>query len=120
MVIAGWRVLFRLITAALFFQLVCYGWLLFRAESLADVVRLSAELVTPGGWTDLSFPHPPLAALLGVLLFIPWETMTFFKGRDTFYQSWPPFARGLLVGTLLILLAMGVNNDASTFIYFQF
>jgi D-alanyl-lipoteichoic acid acyltransferase DltB (MBOAT superfamily) len=118
--VVGRRVLFRLATAALFFQLVCYGWLLFRAESLSDVVRLTAELFTADGWASMSFPRPPLAALLGVLLFVPWEAMTFFKGRATFYQSWTPFARGMLVGTLLILLAMGVNNDASTFIYFQF
>lgn len=117
---AGARLALRLVTAFLFFQLVCYGWLLFRAESLADVVRLSGELATLSGWAALSFPRPPLATLLGLLLFVPWESMTFMTGKATFYQRWHPFARGVLVATLLILLAMGVNNDASTFIYFQF
>ena len=110
----------KVFATALFFQLTCFGWLLFRASSLAQIVDMSSALVDPAGWSTFSFPRPPLAALLGLLFFLPWEAMTFFTGRSDAYRGWHPFLQGCLVGVLLILLLMGTNNDASTFIYFQF
>lgn len=118
--IAGWRMLRKLVAVAIFFQLVCYGWLLFRANSFAQIMSMSTQLVDPISWASISFPRPPLATLLGVALLVPWEAMTYFSGNASFYQRWHPFLRGALIGVLAILLVMGMNNDASTFIYFQF
>ncbi len=108
------------ISTFLFFQLTCYGWLLFRASSFAQVVDLTATLATPAAWSTVSMPRPPLAALVGVMLLIPWEALTYYQGRSDGYRSWHPFWQGALVGLLLILLVMGTNNESSTFIYFQF
>jgi len=110
----------HLVCAALFFQLVCYGWLLFRANSIDSIAYLSTQIVSPEGWMSISIPRPPLAALAGLLVLIPWEIATFFSGRASFYRSWHPFLQGILIGILIILLCLGANNNASTFIYFQF
>ena len=120
----GRSIALYLVGTGLFFQLTCYGWLLFRADSFTQIVDFTSLLFTPSGWgagwADVSFSRPPLATLLGLCFLIPWEAMTYAKSRDDFYRSWHPFMRGLLVGVLAILLLMGLNNDASTFIYFQF
>jgi hypothetical protein len=63
---------------------------------------------------------PPLGTLCGLCFLIPWETMVYVRGTDVFYLNWTAFARGALVGLLLILLALGLNNHAGSFIYFQF
>jgi D-alanyl-lipoteichoic acid acyltransferase DltB (MBOAT superfamily) len=103
-----------------FFQLVCFGWLLFRAHSFDQIVALCHDLVTIGGWTHLSMSKPPLGTLCGLCFLLPWEAMTYVKGTDAFHLNWSAFTRGALVGLLVILLAMGLNNNASSFIYFQF
>ena len=105
---------------AIFFQLVCYGWLLFRAESLAQVADFSLIFVDPSAWSGISIPRPPLASLLGLAFLIPWEGITYATGRDHFYRRWHPFVQGILIGVIILLLAMGLNNEAGTFIYFQF
>ena len=114
------RVLLQLLAAALFFQLVAYGWLLFRANSLSSIGYMTTQLTYLDAWSSISIPRPPLATMLGLMLLIPWEAATFFTGKATFYLRWHPFARGVLIGILIILLVMGVNNESSTFIYFQF
>lgn len=103
-----------------FFQLVCYGWLLFRANSFESIQTLNIQLISANEWTSISVPRPPLATLAGIAFLIPWEAMTFARGSAAFYRQWHPFLRGSLVAILIILLCMGVNNNASTFIYFQF
>ena len=105
---------------ALFFQITCYGWLLFRASSLDQIVTMTSTVLSGAGFTTLSIPRPPLAAVLGVLLLVPWEVLTFVRGHDSSYRSWHPFLQGCLIGVLAILLVMGTNNESSTFIYFQF
>lgn len=111
---------YQVIGIAIFFQVTCYGWLLFRSNSLEQIVAMTSSLFVPGGWLELSMPRPPLSALVGLLFFIPWEALTFKHGSATFYRAWHPAARGAIVGIMLILLVLGLSNDTSTFIYFQF
>lgn len=108
------------ISIFLFFQLTSYGWLLFRATSFDQIVSMTNGLFAFSGWASLSASRPPLGALLGLAFLICWEIMTFYSSKATFYQVWHPAAQGFLVGIITILLIMGLNNEASTFIYFQF
>ncbi|QDU72708.1 MBOAT family O-acyltransferase [Mucisphaera calidilacus] len=105
---------------AAFFQMTCYGWLLFRAESFEQIVRFTTLIITPDGWTALSIPRPPLSALAGLVFLVAWEGLTYRHGNASFYRDWHPLLRGALIGLLLILLAMGMSNESATFIYFQF
>lgn len=110
----------RAIAMVLFFQVTCYGWLLFRAESLDQIIRFTALLVDVSAWGDLMVRRPPFGALLGIVFLVVWEWLTFMKGSATFYRRWHPLLRGMLLGVILILLAMGMSNASSAFIYFQF
>ncbi|MCA9428804.1 MAG: MBOAT family protein, partial [Candidatus Omnitrophica bacterium] len=54
----------RILLVILFFQVVCYGWLLFRATSFAQIADFTQRLFT--GPPGLTLPDPPIAAYLGI------------------------------------------------------
>ncbi|MEM7698463.1 MAG: MBOAT family O-acyltransferase [Verrucomicrobiota bacterium] len=108
----------------LFFQVVCYGWLLFRAESLGQVIDLSAAVFWSWDWSMPGLPTPPLAALIGVPLLVIFD---FLQSRSRsenfdqpFFSRWPEFCRSAVYSLLLLTLLMGLANERSAFIYFQF
>ncbi|MFZ3583343.1 MBOAT family O-acyltransferase [Loktanella sp. DJP18] len=112
----------RVILIALFFQVVSYGWLLFRANSFAQIVDFTARLTTIrlSDFADLPMPDLPFPALVGLLLLLTWDSMTEITGRVRFYADWPAPARGLLWAVLIYALAFGATTASGAFIYFQF
>ncbi len=110
----------EMVQTLLYFQITCYGWLLFRADSFAQIKQMTTALLTSENWFLLSMPRVPLSVMAGLAFIIPWEGLTYRYHSGSFYRQWHPLFRGALVGVLLILLAMSLSNNASTFIYFQF
>lgn len=121
---ALWRVALRHLVVGLsiigFFQLTCIGWLLFRAESFSQIQHMLTTLASTDGWWTTRISRPQLGTLAGLAFLLPWEAMTFVTGKDSFYRSWPATLRGALVAILVIIVLMGISNESSTFIYFQF
>lgn len=113
--------LMRLVAIAAFFQVVCYGWLLFRATSFTQITDFTARLAglaeAPAG---LSIPAPPLAALLGLGFLFVWDVLTEWSGNVRFYAGWPMVIRAGLYAGMIYLLAFGATTATSAFIYFQF
>ncbi len=111
----------RLFAILAFFQVVCYGWLLFRAISLGQIADFTARLVglaeAPGG---LTMPMPPIAAFLGLAVLFVWDVLIERSGNVRFYESWPLVIRGGLYAGMIYLLAFGATTQTSAFIYFQF
>ncbi len=103
-----------------FFQITCYGWLLFRAHSFAQIWTYSATLITDFGNLATSIPMPPFATLLGIPLLAVLDTFEYWKGTPQFYRRWHTPARGFLYAALLFIFLMGTSNAPSQFIYFQF
>lgn len=109
----------RIPRTLLFFGFVCYGWLLFRASSLQQIVDMTSTLVSSFD-LHLSMKKPTLSALLGLPLLLCFEVLQFSAPRrDWLHQVWPS-VRGLLVAALLVLIVMGTSNESQQFIYFQF
>lgn len=111
---------------ATMFQVACYGWLLFRAESLGQVVDFSTAILTNHGLTDRAVGGLALLiALAGPLMLLEWWQ---YRGRDPVppetdaVPRWPTKtpASGVLYAAcalgLVILAPIGVQE----FIYFQF
>lgn len=117
---AGYLVL-RIACITSFFQIVCYGWLLFRAQSFEQVVDFSGRLV---GLVDapqaLSMPVPPASALLAMLLLLVWDMLIERQDNVRFYEAWPMGGRAVLYAGMIYLLAFGSTTTATSFIYFQF
>ena len=102
-----------------FFQVVGYGWLLFRAHSFGQIAEYTRALAHPFG--HVSVPTPSLSALAGLGVLALYEGAQLLAGGDArFYRRWPAPARGALYATLMVLLFMGLSNPPSQFIYFQF
>jgi alginate O-acetyltransferase complex protein AlgI len=98
--------------------LVLYGWLLFRAESLDQVLRLTAALGEP------SLPRWWLACVRNfMVLASPLVLIEFCQGRvgnldsPLWLSRWP---RALLQGALLLAIIAFWKPEAAPFIYFQF
>jgi hypothetical protein len=97
---------------------VCYGWLLFRATSFAQIVDFTRRLFT--GPSGLTIPDPPIAAYLGVAFILVWDILIERTGDVRFYQGWPLALRAAIYAGMIYLLAFGATTATSAFIYFQF
>jgi hypothetical protein len=117
----GWRGKLQHVAAvSIFFVFVCYGWLLFRAHSFAQIFYFSSLLVKDFGDLDYSGGVPRLSSLIGIPLLVSLEIIEYWSGNVRVYRRFPPPFRGLLVAALLTITMMGMSNEPAQFIYFQF
>ncbi|MEL7511288.1 MAG: MBOAT family O-acyltransferase [Cyanobacteria bacterium J06554_3] len=110
----------RAVIMAGFFHVICYGWLLFRAASWAQIITFSDRLFLHPVWTAPLLPQPSLAAIAGIALIFAVDLAQYLSGEAIFYRHWPRFTRAALYTSLLLVTLMGLSNTGSTFIYFQF
>jgi len=110
----------RIIAHIAFLIVTCYGWLLFRAHSLAQVSHFTGVLLKDFGDLDYAAGPPRLSALLGMALLLVLELMQFRSGDTTYYQRFPVPARGFMLASILATIVIGMSNDPAQFIYFQF
>jgi hypothetical protein len=109
----------RILLAGVFFQIVCYGWLLFRARSFGQIASYSQALIT--GWNRPSaLATPPLSSLLGLALLSLIEIASFATDDEAIDRRMPIPLRGLFYALLIVLILMGTSNGRVAFIYFQF
>lgn len=104
---------------AVFFCFTCYGWLLFRANSLEQVIGFTGTLLF-GFDFSLSMQRPTFSAIVGLLVLAVVDVATFRSGDPYFYRRLPSAAQGLLYAALLFVIFMGMSNEPTQFIYFQF
>jgi alginate O-acetyltransferase complex protein AlgI len=114
----GW--IFRPVQIIGFFALVCYGWLLFRAHSFAQIFDFSRILVTDFGNLDYAAGFPRLSAIVGLALLIPMEVWQYCTDEPTYYQRMPLPLRGFFIAALIVAIMIGMSNEPAQFIYFQF
>jgi D-alanyl-lipoteichoic acid acyltransferase DltB (MBOAT superfamily) len=114
------RAIRHVMATAAFFVVVCYGWLLFRAHSLAQIVEFSSLLITDFGNLDYGGGAPRLSAVLGMALLFAMEVVQYRKGDFCYYRRFPVPIRGFLIATIIAITMMGMSNEPAQFIYFQF
>ncbi len=102
------------------FLFTCYGWMLFRAESFAQISEFTRLMLTDYSLINFQASRPSLSTLLGLPLLVLLDTLHYLGDSPRFYRAWPAAARGLLYATLLVLIFMGLTNAPAEFIYFQF
>jgi hypothetical protein len=113
----------KIINVFFFFQVTCYGWLLFRANSLDQVKSYTYNLFADLSWSSLTsiiVPRPTLAALVGIPVLILFDIIYFRLDDIHYYRKWPRPLRAAFYALLIFLTLMGVSNAPSEFIYFQF
>ena len=109
----------RLLKAFLFFQLVCFGWLLFRCGSLSDCLVFGSRVL--GGAADgLALPALSPLVLASLLVLVACDFMEYRSDDARWYERWPLILRTGLYAILLVLTMGGLLHRSNTFIYFQF
>ncbi|MCX6545587.1 MAG: MBOAT family protein [Acidobacteria bacterium] len=102
------------------FGLTCYGWLIFRASSVTQVVSMTRVIFTgfdPSGavLAKLGWPLLAYAAPLMALQAAEWKA----DNLGVVFR-WPGPVRWVVVGLLVYLIVLFGNFEGSKFIYFQF
>ena len=104
-----------------FSLLTLYGWLLFRADSFAQVATFTRTLLTGAGGLAIHAARPGLSAAIGLGLLGGWELAQYSSGGNLrFYQRLPAPLVGLIIAMMVFLILMGTSNEPAQFIYFQF
>lgn len=114
------RISVDLIKIIFFFLFICYGWLLFRANSFDQILRFTMSLAGFGPSVSSVMVKPPLAAVAGLTILIALQFIEWLDGRGDTFRHWPRPIQGSLYAACLFILAMGTSNAPAQFIYFQF
>ena len=114
----GTKLPWLVVRIAFMFTLTCYGWLLFRANSLSQVGAMTEVLRRP---LDRL---PVEAALTVVQLSMPLlavQLVQYVSGRLDFYRlrAFPRAANAALYGTMLYCVLF-LSASPQSFVYFQF
>ena len=120
-----------LLRRVLFFHLVCLGWALFRARSLADCGVILGKLLSPSTWgpthwlseVAASGEGPYLALMMTLVALVVFGQMIF--PRDSFATTRAVWRAPWALRVYFVVLALAAcvtlaPEAAPPFIYFQF
>jgi len=110
----------RLALGVLMFHVTCYGWLIFRAESVRQLWAFSRLLVTnlrPAANTvdSLLVPLVEIVVPLLIVHIYQWR-----KGSELAVFDLPRPVRYALYGAVFYLVLLFGDFEGAQFIYFQF
>jgi alginate O-acetyltransferase complex protein AlgI len=112
------RTLWFVVKVGLMFQLICFGWILFRAPDTATVLEMTRSLFHPWGSFDrvrvisLAWLAAPLAAV---------QILRFFRRKSEFlaFQRISLELRVMVYSAMLYMIVFR-GGPPRSFIYFQF
>lgn len=119
------RRMMRWLAVVFFFHLVCLGWLIFRAESVGQVLHLLDVLISPWPWWVLAGAVSLNNVGLGMFLacILPLLLMQWWQHRRQHLEAFmalPVGIRALAYMVMFYGLIIYGMTDARNFIYFQF
>lgn len=115
-----WLFIINIVKIICFFVVTCYGWLLFRAESLKQIIDLTSVLIFDFGNISFGALRPRAAVVVGlpILLFI--ELVEYNSSGRKFYEKLPIPAWTAVYALMIFGLFLGMSNESAQFIYFNF
>jgi alginate O-acetyltransferase complex protein AlgI len=100
------------------FLMTCYGWLLFRAHSLDQVLNMSASLMQPLAGIDWA-AMGRVTAIIAPLLLVQW--IQWRSGQLFFMRlAWIPVPLRVVAYTLMLYAVLFLGGQPASFVYFQF
>jgi D-alanyl-lipoteichoic acid acyltransferase DltB (MBOAT superfamily) len=111
------RAMQRLVT----FNVVCFAWVFFRSESLANAFEVLGGIANPARWFDAS-PLVTTSVLVAVAVgigaqFVPRHVTARAMAR---FSMLSPVAAGAALGVALLVINTMGPRGVAPFIYFQF
>jgi len=119
--LARWTFEWRDVPGALgMFALTCYGWLLFRSESLSQAAALTGRLFAAGdaGWSAATTVAIPVAVYAGPLLAL--HAVEAARGDLDAIPRAPLVVRYSAYAALIYAIVLFSDFRGSEFLYFQF
>jgi alginate O-acetyltransferase complex protein AlgI len=113
-------VLFDVARIAIFFMVISYGWLLFRAPSLDKIASLTSTLIFDFGNLDYGAAWPRLAAIIGLPILFVIELVEKLDAEKPFYKILPVPAWTALYAAMIFNIAIGMTTESTQFIYMVF
>jgi D-alanyl-lipoteichoic acid acyltransferase DltB (MBOAT superfamily) len=110
----------RVLLGVLMFHVTCYGWLIFRADSMTQVARFTRALFTDfvtSASTISGLAAPWLQVLAPLFAIHIYQAR---KGSEAAPAAWPFAARCALYGAVGFLILLFGDFGGAQFIYFQF
>lgn len=108
----------KLVKRFFMFHLVCYGWLIFRGQSMQQIFQMTKNILFLRGPVDVSLLLP-LLSYAGPLLLI--ELFQYKLKRDDLHRAERvPVWIKCLVYSIYFYLLVFYGGSAESFIYFQF
>jgi len=105
------------VLVVLFFHFTCYGWLLFRATSLSQIISMTGSFF--GSWHVDWSVATKIAALSSPLILV--QMIQFAWGRLEFLSfRWIPAEARVAVYAAMSYFVLFHGGTAQSFIYFQF
>jgi alginate O-acetyltransferase complex protein AlgI len=110
----------HVLLAVVMFHVTCYGWLIFRAQSVAQIAAFTRSL-----FTDLAIGPAAVASLLVPLLLIVGPLLVVHTAQARHDDElaplrWPRPVRYALYGAIFYLVVLFGDFEGAEFIYFQF
>lgn len=109
---------YTMLAWSVFMVLTAYGWLIFRANSLQQVLDMTRALFT-GGWTTV-VSAPPLSVMAGLPLLMGIDTVHRLRGGEAGRAAIHWSVRSFAYASMVFVIFLGLANARSSFIYFQF
>jgi D-alanyl-lipoteichoic acid acyltransferase DltB (MBOAT superfamily) len=113
---ATWQ---RVALALVMFQVTCYGWLIFRAQSVEQIVDFTRRLFVGPAWGATTGSH--LSSLL--LIVTPLLLVHAYQARhddELAVANLPRPLRYAIYGGVAYLVLLFGDFEGAEFIYFQF
>jgi alginate O-acetyltransferase complex protein AlgI len=105
----------------IFFHLVCFGWLLFRADSLDQAVEMVRALFTNWSIYPAVFNFAKAQTLVACAIILAGWQLVQWRSKDLmFIFRLPTAARALLYAAGIVAFLLFGNYNGQSFIYFQF
>jgi alginate O-acetyltransferase complex protein AlgI len=102
------------------FNLVCVGWVFFRADTVATALDLLGRMVTGWGTTGTGLVTPGVLLVIALMLALqhaPHRPAELFQDRLSALRPW---AMGTAFAVALFVIATLGPQGVAPFIYFQF
>lgn len=100
------------------FQLVCVGWIIFRANSVGQIKSMAISLFTWEGNSDLALIDPLIQFALPLVLFELFYSLVTDNEWSNF-KNVPAWTKSVVYAAMFYLFAF-YGASAESFIYFQF
>ena len=115
----------RIFKVFITFHVVLLAWVFFRAGTFGQATEIVADIASVTSWSPLVLPavfnrFELAVAVLGLTWMLSLEMYTAGNLKRVVGMRPRWISRGVILGTLLLILNFGIFNHPNQFVYFQF